>query len=124
MKKKTKTSYKFIYYLMFTASVMLIFLSIVLFCIGFHNVDLGVNFICSDDVVDRGLDDVLRTPEDMYLLGVKQMRNSFLLMFFSAFVLGYFWYYVFTKNYFNEEKNKRRNKHAKRKFTSKNRWNI
>jgi len=104
MKKKTKISYKFIYYLMFTASMMLIFLSIVLFYLGLHNVDIGVNFICSDDVVDRGLDNVLRTPEDAYLLGLTQMKNSFLLMFFSAFILGYFWYYVFIENYFKEKK--------------------
>jgi len=60
---------------------LMIFLSIAsmsMVFIGYHNADMGQNFRFMEeaydmDIIDIGLDNVVRQPEDMYILGMKQM---------------------------------------------------
>jgi hypothetical protein len=46
------------------------------FYIGYHNVDIGYNFKTLN-IYDKGSDGVVRSPDEIYRLGMNQMIRGF-----------------------------------------------
>ncbi len=57
------------------------------FYTGYHNIDLAWNFK-STNTYDRGSDDIIRSPTEMYRLGLEQIVRGFLLFGLSALIFG------------------------------------
>lgn len=61
--------------------------SVASFYTGYHNIDLAWNFK-STNAYDKGSDDIIRSPIEMYRLGLDQIVRGFLLFGLSALVFG------------------------------------
>lgn len=61
--------------------------SVASFYTGYHNIDLAWNFK-STNTYDRGSDDIVRSPNDMYRLGLEQIVQGFLIFGLSALIFG------------------------------------
>jgi len=100
---------KYIIAVLFSLSFGLIIMSVTWFFCGYHNIDLSFNMntINLQDTgryyEDVGSDGVVRSPMELYMLGLKQIYNGFLLCFISAFTFGITWC-IIIENYFEEKK--------------------
>jgi len=75
---------KFLYFFSFL-------ISITLFFIGFHNIDLGYNLNiinCENNLnlVDVSLNGVIYEPSELYLLGLNQVFFSFVISIILFFI--------------------------------------
>lgn len=60
-----------------------------MFYTGLHNVDLGHNFGAAGWPADIGLDGTVRSPGELYILGMGQIYTSAYLIFGGAMLLGF-----------------------------------
>ena len=63
------------FFLVLMGSIFVICYGVYSFMNGFHNVDLSYNFKCYN-VQDLGSDEKVRSPDEGYMLGIKQMFQS------------------------------------------------
>jgi hypothetical protein len=68
-------------------------INIILFFIGFHNIDLGYNLHiinCENNLnlIDVSLNGIIYEPSELYLLGLNQVLTSFLINIILFFLIG------------------------------------
>ena len=89
-KVKPMISYGRKIYLMFLISFFIILMSISLFWIGYHNIDIGMNMMNIKELnpIDIGIDGILRNADEAYITGVNQIIKAFIYLFISSIIFG------------------------------------
>jgi len=63
------------------------FFCVALFFIGYHNIDIGYNFKTLN-FYDKGSDGVVRSPDEIYSLGMNQLAVAFIFFGFLGVLVG------------------------------------
>ncbi len=81
-----------IYFIVFIIGLGGVLIGITGFWNGYHNVDLAMNMnIWSDyirGIYDTGSDGVERTPIELYMLGMEQVKTNSMIIMLSGIILG------------------------------------
>jgi len=64
---------------------VILFISINQFWVGFHNIDYNFK---NPNLRDIGTDGVIRTLDEAYLMGLRQIQRGFYFSVLSSFVIG------------------------------------
>lgn len=101
-KKKNNMTDFYMMFIMLIITITFLVYSAILFRGGYHNLDMSQNMRYLEcetgyHLNDYATDNKIYGHEELYVIGYKQMTDSFIIGMFSSFLLGFLFYRIFEK---------------------------